>query len=71
MPSSHVERFYGPDKLRIMTAAFDNAHECLPRNLRENEHARHKLALLIMRHMERGQRDPSSLATVAMLDLLR
>lgn len=72
MPSSHnIERVYGPDRLKIMTTAFDNAHECLPTNLRQNDRARRKLALLIMRHIERGEHDPRSLATVAVLDLLR
>jgi hypothetical protein len=54
-----------------MAAAFDNAHECLPAKFKENDRARHKLALLIMRHMERGEHDPTSLATLAVLDLLR
>jgi len=72
MLSSHnIERVYGPDTLKIMTAAFDNAHDCLPAKFRENDHARRKLALLIIRHMERGERNPVSLANVAMLDFLR
>ena len=55
MPSSHnFERVYGPDTLKIMTTAFDNAHRCLPANLRENNQARRKLALLILRHIECG-----------------
>ena len=55
MLSSHdIERVYGPDTLKIMTAAFDNAHQCLPAKFKENDHARRKLALLIIRHMERG-----------------
>jgi hypothetical protein len=72
MLSSHnIERVYGPDTLKIMTTAFDNAHECLPAKFKENDRARRKLALLIIRHMERGERNPVSLATVAVLDLLR
>jgi hypothetical protein len=72
MLSSHnIERVYSPDTLKIMAAAFDNAHECLPAKFKENDRARHKLALLIMRHMERGEYDPTSLATLAVLDLLR
>jgi hypothetical protein len=72
MLSSHdIERVYGPDTLKIMTAAFDNAHQCLPAKFKENDHARRKLALLIMRHMERGEHNPVSLANVAVLDFLR
>jgi hypothetical protein len=38
MPSSHnFERVYGPDTLKIMTTAFDNAHKCLPANFRKND----------------------------------
>ncbi len=72
MPSSHnFERVYGPDALKIMTTAFDNAHKCLPAKLRENDQARRKLALLILRHIERGEHDPVCLADSAVLAFLR
>jgi hypothetical protein len=69
--SHNFERVYGPDTLKIITAAFDNAHECLPAEFKKSEHARRKLALLILRHMEHGERDPSRLAETAVLDFLR
>ena len=28
--SHNFQRVYGPDTLKIIAAAFDNAHECLP-----------------------------------------
>jgi hypothetical protein len=72
MPSSHnFERVYGPDTLKIMTTAFDNAHKCFPANFRKNDQARRKLALLILRHIERGEHDPECLADSAVLDFLR
>jgi hypothetical protein len=72
MLSSHdIERVYGPDSLKIMTTAFDNAHGCLPTQFRGDDRARRKLALLVIRHMERGERNPVSLADLAMLDFLR
>ena len=72
MPSSHdFERVYGPATLKTMTLAFDNAHKCLPAKFRENDQARRKLALLIIRHMERGEHDPVCLADTAVLDFLR
>jgi hypothetical protein len=72
MPWSHnFERVYGPDTLKIMTTAFDNARKCLPAKVRENDRARRKLALLILRHIERGELDPESLADSAVLDFLR
>jgi hypothetical protein len=56
MPSVHdIERVYGPDTLKIMATAFDNAHKCLPKKFRESDQARHKLALLVMRHIGRGE----------------
>jgi hypothetical protein len=72
MPSSHnFERVYGPDTLKIMTTAFDNARKCLPAKFRKNDQARRKLALLILRHIERGEHDPEYLADSAVLDFLR
>ena len=64
MPSPNdIERVYGPDTLKIMAMAFDNAHKCLPEKFRGSNKARHKLALLVMRYIERGERDPVRLAT--------
>ena len=72
MPSAHgIERAYGPDTLKIMAKAFDNALRRLPKKFRESDRARHKLALLVMRHIGRGERDPVCLADLAVLDFLR
>ena len=73
MPSAahDIERVYGPDTLKIMATAFDNALKCLPKKFRESDQARHKLALLVIRHIGRGERDPVCLADLAMLDFLR
>jgi len=69
--SDNFERVYGPETLKVITAAFDNAHECLPAEFQENDRARRKLALLILRHMDRGEHDPVRLADSAVLDFLR
>lgn len=72
MVSSHdVKRIYDPDTLKIMTLAFDSAHKRLPTEYRENDRARRKLALLIIRHADRGELNPALLANSAMLDFLR
>jgi hypothetical protein len=72
MASSHnFERVYGPDSLKVMTTAFDYAHKSLPAKLQENDRAKRRLALLILRHIERGEHDPEHLATSAVLDFLR
>ena len=62
---------YGPDFLKVMTTAFDYAHESLPAKLQENDRAKRRLALLILRHIERGEHDPERLATSAVLDFFR
>jgi hypothetical protein len=67
----NFERVYGPDTLKTITAAFDNAHEYLPAEFQKSNHAKRKLALLILRHIERGERDPDRLAETAVLDFLR
>ena len=69
--SQNFERVYGPDTLKIITVAFDDAHECLPAEFQKDDHAKRKLALLILRHMDRGERDPVRLAETAVLDFLR
>ena len=72
MPSTHdIDRVFDPATLKIMTAAFDNALNRLPKKFRESERARHKLALLVMRYIGRGERDPIRLADMVVLDFLR
>jgi hypothetical protein len=69
--SRHFERVYSPDSLKTMAAAFDNAHKSLPVKFQGNDRAKHKLALLVLRHIERGEHDPVRLANSAVLDFLR
>ncbi len=49
-PSGDVRCVYNPDTLQVMGAAFDTALLSLPPNLQDNEVARRKLALIILRH---------------------
>ena len=69
--SRDFKRLYDPETLKIMTAAFDNARRCLPAKFRENDRARRKLALLVIRYFERGERNPVCLADSAVLEFLR
>ena len=72
MASFHnFERVYSPDSLKIMTTAFDYAHKSLPARFQENDRAKRRLALLILRHIERGEHDPVRLADSAVLDFFR
>ncbi len=65
------QRIYGPDELQMMGTVFDRAHERLPRELRGNVRARRKLALLIMRHLARGENNPEYLTDAIVLEFLR
>jgi hypothetical protein len=62
---------YGPDTLKLMGAAFEDAWQSLPPHLKSHERARRKLALLILRRMHRGEPDAEHLGTLALHDFLR
>jgi hypothetical protein len=61
---------YGPDTLKVMCGAYDTAVELLPPNLQDHERARRRLALLILRHMDRGESE-RDIVNLALLDFLR
>jgi len=61
---------YGPDTLEVMGTAFDTAVQLLPPNLQDHERARRRLALLILRHMDRGEPE-GDIVNLALLDFLR
>ena len=70
-PFSDVKYVYDPETLKIMGAAFDTACQLFPPDLKDHEGARRKLALLILRHMDRGERDATRLSDLALLDFRR
>ena len=70
-PFSDVKYVYDPETLKMMGAAFDTAWQSFPPDLKDHERARRMLALLILRHMDRGERDATRLSDLALLDLLR
>ena len=62
MPSfSDVKYVYDPEALKIMGAAFDTVCQGFPPDLKEHEGARRRLALLILRHMDRGEHEVAHL----------
>jgi hypothetical protein len=71
LPSSDVAYVYDPEALKIMSAAFDSVYEAFPPNMKDHEGARRKLALLILRHVDRGERDAERLSELALLDFMR
>ncbi len=70
-PFSDVTYVYDPDALKTMGAAFDSVCQAFPPHLKRHEAARRRLALLILRHMDRGERDVARLRELALLDFMR
>jgi hypothetical protein len=71
LPFSDVKYVYDPETLKMMGSAFDTACQSFPPDLKDHEGARRKLALLILRHMDRGERDATRLGDLALLDFMR
>jgi hypothetical protein len=70
-PFSDVRYVYDAETLKMMGAAFDTAWQSFSPDLKNHEGARRKLALLILRHMDRGERDATGLSDLALLDFMR
>ena len=70
-PFSDVTYVYDPDALKTMGAAFDSVCQAFPPHLKRHEAARRRLALLILRHMDRGERDVARRRELALLDFMR
>ena len=62
------DRTYSPETVALMTAAFDRLCQSVSHQVNEksgNEEMRRTLALIILRYVDRGERDPERLADVA------
>jgi hypothetical protein len=63
------DRIYSPETVALMTAAFDRVCQAVSHQMNEkngNEDMRRTLALIILRYVDRGERDPERLADVAL-----
>jgi hypothetical protein len=63
------DRTYSPETVALMTAAFDRVCQSVSHQMNEkngNEDMRRTLALIILRYVDRGERDPELLADVAL-----
>jgi hypothetical protein len=67
--SVEARRVYPPETLAVMTAAFDQACQSLPRAVNGNDDVRQKLTLIILRHVDRGEHDPILLSEIACREL--
>ena len=70
-PFSDVKYVYDPEALKTMGTGFDAVCQAFPPNLKHHEAARRRLALLILRHTDRGERDVARLSNLALLDFMR
>ena len=72
MPGRQVcVRAYDPDVLRRMGVAFDCAWEKLADWVVGHENNRRNLAMLIILHVDRGERDSDRLSDLATADYIR
>ena len=64
-----TSRTYDPETVAVMTAAFDTVCGSLSNGMNDNVYIKATLALLILRHVDQGERDPARLADVAYREL--
>jgi hypothetical protein len=64
------ERKYSPEILAAMTSAFDTVCRSLLAKESDSEHVRRKLAAIILRYTDRGERDPMRLADLSFRELM-
>ncbi len=64
-----TDRPYPPETVAIMTAAFDRVCQSLSTGIKCNQSVQELLALLILRHVDFGERDSARLADVALREL--
>jgi hypothetical protein len=59
-------RSYDPETVAVMTAAFDSVSRSVSKQINGNDDMRRALALLILKHVDRGERDPERLADLVL-----
>ena len=64
-----LDRTYEPETIAVMSAAFDRACESVPARINGNDDVRRTLALIVLRHVDQGERDPGRLADIAFREL--
>jgi len=60
-----LDRCYCPEIIFVMTAAFDRVCQSVTEQINCNEDIKKTLALIILRLVDRGERDPERLAETA------
>lgn len=61
--------FYCPETTSVMKAALDKACQSVTEQMNDDDEIKKTLALIILRHVDRGERDPERLAETAFREL--
>ena len=62
-------RTYDPETVAAMTDAFDKVCRSVSKWMNGNDDVKQTLALIILRHVDKGVRDPQRLADIALCEL--
>ncbi len=60
-----IGRTYGPETIAVMSAAFDRVCQSVSKEMNGYGDVQETLALIILRHADRGERDVQRLADAA------
>ena len=60
-----TNRTYDPETVAVMTAAFDTVCQSVSTRTAGHDDVRRRLALIILRHVDQGERDASRLSQLA------
>ena len=63
------DRVYPPELVTAMSTAFDNVCRSVSAKIHDDPDARRHLALIILRHVDEGERDPQRLSELALNEL--
>ena len=65
-----LNRSYSPETVAAMTSAFDRVCRSLSAGAGASDDTRQRLALIILNHADRGERDPRRLSELAFQELM-
>jgi hypothetical protein len=63
--SVQLDRSYSPETITVMTAAFDRVCQSVSKRMNGSDDVKKTLALIILRHVDRGECNAERLAEIA------
>ena len=64
-----TSRSYPPETVAVMTVAYEKVCQFLSPSISSDDDVRRRLALIILRHVDLGERDPARLSDAALIEL--